>query len=74
MHKDLDGKVSLARSAYIATLVSVLLKMLLSGFELTIGGTPFTVEEADLTGMALILASTAATYYGSEKSKREQLK
>ncbi len=67
MHKDKDGRLSLSRTAYIATLLSVLSKMLLSGVVYS----DINFGSADLTGMALILAAVSATYYGSEKSKRE---
>ena len=60
-----DGRMSLSRTAYIATLTIVLIKVLLSGvvaYDITFG-------EADIAGMALLVAATGATYFGRENTK-----
>ena len=66
MLKDRDGKTSLSRTSYMATLAVVLYKMIVSGMVYQ----DIDFGTADLTGMALILAAVAANYYGSEVSKR----
>lgn len=67
MLKGKDGSVCIAKNAYILTLVVVLAKILLSGA--SYNGAEF--GEADLSGMAMILAATAAAYYGRSKTKAE---
>jgi len=67
MLKGQDGKVCVAKNAYILTLITVLVKMLLSGA--SYGEIEF--GEAKLAEMALILAATAATYFGRAKTKAD---
>lgn len=71
MLNDKDGKMSVTRTSYVAGVVIVLFKMLISGMTLTFGDVSLAAGIADLAGMAAILGVLAANFYGSEKSKRE---
>ena len=66
MIQDTNGKMSLARTAYITTLTVTLVKILVSG--VVFGDIVMGV--ADISGMALLVAATGATYFGRENSKK----
>lgn len=66
---DKNGKLCAAKTAYMITLAACLIKVIFSGF--TWG--EFTVNEADLSGLSLLLGSVGAVYFGRSHTKAKEV-